>query len=276
MHSLFSYWQMDTGMIIFVIVLVFFYLLLTEFRFYKKTIYFIAALIMFIIAVASPLHFLGMNYLFSAHMVAHIILLLIAAPLMVAAIPANNRFKKRMKSFSKKTSAKPIVCWLIGVGIMWFWHIPYIFKQMMVIHDMAHVQSIQYMAIVNAGSLLLSGMLFSWPIINPYPQYRIAPMHGVFYLSIACVFCSLLGLLITFAPAGTYSYNMPMDPYGFSSIIKSQWRISAAIDRQMAGLIMWVPCCFLYLIAIMFLFKQWFNEKGIPTDISTNQNLANS
>ena len=277
MKNLFSYWQIDTGMMLFIIAVIFLYLILTKFKLPGKAVYFFTGLIIFIIAVASPLHFLGMNYLFSAHMIAHILLLLIAGPLMVVAIPAENNFKKNLLFFSKKIYATAVVCWLIGVSIMWFWHIPYIFNQMFAMHDMMHTNhSINFISIIHAGSLLLSGMLFSWPVINPYQQYRIAPMHGVLYLSIACVFCSLLGLLITFSPLGTYHYNMEMDAYGFSSIIKNQWGISASTDQQMAGLIMWVPCCFIYLIAIMFLFKKWFSEGEAKSKFSIPNNMIQS
>ena len=142
-------------------------------------------------------------------------------------------------------------------------------------HDMHSNHLTSAIAIVHAGSLLLSGMIFSWPVINPYPQYRIAPIQGVLYLSIACVFCSLLGLLLAFAPVGTYNYNMQnYDSYGFLSVIRGRWNISAATDQQIAGLIMWVPCCFIYLVAIMFLLRKWFYQKEVTTvHFSTSNNL---
>jgi cytochrome c oxidase assembly factor CtaG len=79
-------------------------------------------------------------------------------------------------------------------------------------------------------------------VITPYAEYRLSPPKAVLYLSGACVFCSLLGLLITFAPAGTY-------------------RQVTAADQQTGGLIMWVPCCFVYLSASMYLLIRWFSLK---------------
>ena len=116
MKNVFSYWHVDMGMMIFIIALTFLYLFMINFIFHKKSLYFFTGLLFFVIAVASPLHFLGMHYLFSAHMVAHITLLLIAAPLMVAGIPPENRFKKGLLFLSKQMHSAPVVCWLAGSG----------------------------------------------------------------------------------------------------------------------------------------------------------------
>jgi len=62
------------------------------------------------------------------------------------------------------------------------------------------------------------------------------------------------------------------DEYGFNNIIKNKWGISSEMDQQIAGLIMWVPCCFIYLTAAMVLLKKWFKEKE---EITPRLNLNN-
>lgn len=162
----------------------------------------------------------------------------------------------------------PFICWFTGVGIMWFWHIPSIFNHAFGMHTMINSTSINVLMFAEIVSLLIGGMIFCWPIINPYKQYRIPPITGVLYLSTACVFCSLLGLLITFAPAGTYfHYENLTDSYGYLSTIRNEWKISAAVDQQMAGLIMWVPCCLIYLTASMILLIKWFDVKQSENSI---------
>ncbi|MGH2563733.1 MAG: cytochrome c oxidase assembly protein, partial [Ginsengibacter sp.] len=227
--------------------------------------YFLAALILIIICVASPLHYLGENFLFSMHMLLHVLLLLIAAPLLVAAIPAENKFKKFFLFISKKIYKAPLIGWLTGVVIMWVWHLPFIFNKMVSMHGMQS-SSLSMVVFMNMHlvSLLVAGSLFCWPVINPYKEYRIGALASVLYLSSACVFCSLLGLLITFAPAGTYTgYIISNDVNGFSSIIRNQLKISLAADQQMGGLIMWVPCCFIYLSASMIILIKWFQKKDV-------------
>ncbi len=266
MRSLFSYWSFDYFTIAFIVLLCFAYLYAINFQLKKKSAYFFSGIIILLIAVTSPLHFIGENYLFSAHMISHVLVLLIAAPLIVAGIPQENRFKNFLTVFSERLCRLPVAAWIIGVSIMWVWHVPYIFNQLFMMHDMSAgaAHSMGALMYIHMLSLLIAGFIFSWPVINPYRQQRIGSLTAVLYLSTACVFCSLLGLLITFAPVGTYSHYLnAMDMYGYSSLIKNEWGISVATDQQMAGLIMWVPCCFIYLSASMYLLIKWFDSKEL-------------
>ena len=255
MRSIFSYWHFDPIVILFLSALSIFYFYAIHFRLKAKSLYFLAGILLIIVCVASPLHFLGEHYLFSAHMVSHVLLLLIAAPLLVAGIPKENRFKKNLLSLSTNKIKIFAFCWFTGVGIMWFWHIPYIFNQA--------GMGLMYWQWL---SLLIGGIVFCWPVINPYREYRIPSLSAVLYLSTACVFCTILGLMITFAPIGIYSHYINItDSYGYLNLIRDQWKISAGMDQQAAGLIMWVPCCFIYLAASMIILIKWFDSKEIYT-----------
>ncbi len=268
MHSIFSYWQFDIITISFIVLLCLLYLYSINFKLINRSIYFFSGIIILLVAVASPLHFIGENYLFSAHMISHVLVLLIAAPLIVAGIPQENRFKNFFIKFSEILCRMPFTAWITGVSIMWVWHVPYIFNQLFMMHGMSAgaAHSMNALMYVHMLSLLIAGFIFSWPVINPYRQQSIGSLTAVLYLSTACVFCSLLGLLITFAPVGTYSHYLnAMDMYGYSSLIRNEWGISAATDQQMAGLIMWVPCCFIYLSASMYLLIKWFDHKDAPS-----------
>ncbi len=266
MRSIFSYWHFGFSNIDFIVGLGLIYVYAINFKIKKQSVYFFTGIFLLFLCIASPLHFLGENYLFSAHMLSHVLIILIAAPLIVAGIPAENKFKKTLALFSKKRIV--IICWFTGVGIMWLWHIPYIFNHLFSMNGMTNSSSMNALMFLQMFSLLIAGMIFCWPVMNPYKEYRIAPLSAVLYLSTACVFCSLLGLLITFAPIGTYfHYQNLMDSYGYLPVIRNEWKISAAIDQQMAGLIMWVPCCLIYLTASMILLIKWFEEKQSEKNI---------
>jgi cytochrome c oxidase assembly factor CtaG len=153
----------------------------------------------------------------------------------------------------------PIAGWLTGIGIMWFWHIPKVFNSAM---SSMHHNGPSITSIIETLSLIIGGMLFSSPVIHPNKQYRVDAPSGVVYLFTACIGCSLLGLLITFAPLGTYHHFLSMeDVYGFNRMILQDWKISQAVDQQAAGLIMWVPCCLIYVTGAMYLLVHWFNQK---------------
>lgn len=271
MPSIFSYWNLNLTDVIVLSLLCFLYLVTINFRLSKRSVYFVSAILLIIFCIASPLHYLGENCLFSAHMLSHVLLLLIAAPLLVAAIPADNKFSKMFLVFSKKIHKVPLISWLVGVSIMWLWHIPYIFNRVVSMHGMqSDSLSMNIFMAIHLLSLLIAGIFFCLPIINPYKQYRVSAISSVLYLSSACVFCSLLGLLITFAPAGTYtSYITNNGVNGFLSVIRSEWKISAAEDQQIGGLIMWVPCCFIYLSASMIILVKWFQKEDVIAGIET-------
>ncbi len=266
MHSIYFYWSFDYITTAFIVLLCFAYLYTINFKLKKQSAYFFAGIILLIICVASPLHFLGENYLFSAHMLSHTLILLIVAPLLVVGIPKENKFKSSFISLSKKIAKVPFVCWLIGVSVMWFWHIPSIFNNMFMMNMQASSHTMNFLSYIHMLSLLLAGIIFCLPVINPYSAYKLASLKAVLYLTSACVMCSILGLLITFAPLDIYTHYIDInDTYNFLPLIRNNWNISTAVDQQIGGLIMWVPCCFIYLTASMYLLIKWFHEKNEAT-----------
>jgi putative membrane protein len=274
MRSILSYWDFNIANVVFLLLLISFYLYITNFKFKRKSLFFIAATFILILCIASPLHYLGEHYLFSAHMVSHVLILLVAAPLFIASIPKENRVKRSYEFISKKISGAPLVSWFVGVSVMWAWHVPFIFNQMFSMPGMqvASMNSMSGLMFIHMASLFIAGSIFCLPIINPCKEFRIAPLAAVLYLSSACVFCSLLGLFITFAPAATFTGYIPN--YGtnnFLSIIRNDWKINAAEDQQIGGLIMWVPCCFIYLSASMVILIEWFEKKETIVQTGTTK-----
>jgi putative membrane protein len=267
MRSLITYWHLDGLMTIFLIGFCAGYFYLIQFHLDKRSRYFIIGYILIILSVASPLHFLGENYLMSAHMISHILILLIAAPLLVLGFPENLHYKY-LTILSETLIKHPWIPWMSGVCIMWFWHIPAIFN---------HLSEGVYATILKDTqwiSLVLAGIIFSWPVIGPVKGSRLSALNAVLYLSAACIFCSVLGLMITFAPSGVYTrYIHIEDHFGFLKRIRNENGISVMVDQQVSGLIMWVPGCLIYLTASMYLLLKWFKEKnGHPLIINQHNN----
>jgi cytochrome c oxidase assembly factor CtaG len=187
-------------------------------------------------------------------MIIHVLLLLACAPLMVIGWPHKTNthpiFLRKTYHFLLK---HPLFCWITGIGMMWFWHIPSILKGLMI----SHQQDFSFLILAHIGSLLIAGIIFTWPIVNPQRSFRIYPPLGIVYLFTACIACSLLGLLITFAPTGIYSHHMSVVP---STIVQDFSLIDSGSDQQAAGLIMWVPCCFVYLFGVLYLLFKWLKK----------------
>jgi cytochrome c oxidase assembly factor CtaG len=228
-------------------------------RCWTKKIFMVTGLTVLLLCFFSPLHILSSYYLFSAHMTVHVLLLLVVGPLMVLGLPVHNNRFSSLFHFLKQ---HPVTGWLAGIGTMWLWHIPILFNMAMA---SGHHRSFDLLSIMESTSLVLAGILFSAPVIHPRKEYRLDPLSGIVYLFTACIGCSLLGLLITFAPAGTYHHFLAHhDIYGLNKIIV-QSGITQATDQQAAGLIMWVPCCFIYVGGSMYLLLKWLKEKDPVT-----------
>jgi putative membrane protein len=274
MQSIMKQWQVDGFIAIFLILLCFGYFYLSNFRINRKTRYFFISYALILLAVVSPLHFLGENYLMSAHMASHVILILIAGPLFVLAIPDDheNKILNRLSAIMAKA---PWLGWLTGVCAMWFWHIPAVFNHLFYSAGATGIYSsliyTSFLQNVHLISLLVAGMLFAWPVMGPSRSGRLSPLNSVLYLSAACIFCSILGLLITFAPMGIYTpYEHIGDRYGFLHMIRNEGGLSAVVDQQMAGLIMWVPGCLIYLSASIYILMKWFKEKNTQQVFQSN------
>ena len=259
MGSILAYWHFDIGLILLFVLFSLIYGYLSGFKLLKGSGCYFGGLLLMLLIEVSPLHFLGMHYLMSAFMVVHIILLLICGPMLLLGIPrgSDHRFIWQVSRFFNYW---PWMGWLSAIGLMWFWHIPAVFDAVFPAdHSMFRLHWISFF---HSGSLLLAGMFFSWPIVGPVKELQINPLLGIVYLFTACIGCSILGLLLTFAPPALYHHYFLSDEYGFAEMINNQWGISRAKDQQVAGLLMWVPCCFIYLSGSMVLFYRLLHDKG--------------
>jgi putative membrane protein len=204
------------------------------------------------LTLMSPINTLADGYLFSAHMLQHILLLLVVPALLLLSLPSSLSLAVRPRFLGH-----PFAGWVAGVGAMWFWHAPAMCN--------AAASSVPVHAL-QTGSLLVLGSLFWRQILAPRDEERLSPPGAVIYLFSACVTCSVLGIIITFSPVTVCSnYSMsPANHLELLQIIRSGWGISPDRDQQIGGLLMWVPMCLIYLSAIFAQIARWFAESETP------------
>jgi putative membrane protein len=201
------------------------------------------------IALVSPLHPWG-NVLFSAHMMQHEILMLVAAPLFVMGQPLiaflkaiPGRWARHLVQWTKpawfqatwRLATQPFVAWLFHAVVLWTWHIPSLFHAALeseVVHALQHV------------SFLLSALLFWWAVFHGR-QRAMSYGAGVLYMFTTAVHSGVLGALITLATVTWYP------DYAHRT---AAWGLTPLEDQQLGGLIMWVPACTVYIFAGLFLF----------------------
>src|SRR5476651_584923 len=80
-------WHLDIWIFILTVFIIFLYYKIAGFKQKNRALWFWVAIVLFLFIECSPLHFLGMHKYFAAHMITHVILLLICGPLLVISIP---------------------------------------------------------------------------------------------------------------------------------------------------------------------------------------------
>lgn len=223
-------------------------------RFTVSAMAFGAGWLVLALSLISPVHSLG-SALFSAHMAQHELMMVVAAPLLVAARPlapalwslppAGRLWMQRLMRSPSITSiwrfiSRPLVAFLLHATAIWIWHAP-AFYDSAVKSELAHT--------AQHASFLITALLFWWTIIPASPATRNAA--SLFSLFGTALHTGLLGALLTFSDASWYPvYHTTTGPWGFSPLE----------DQQLGGLIMWIPGGATYLIVALLIAARFLRE----------------
>jgi cytochrome c oxidase assembly factor CtaG len=198
------------------------------------------------LALVSPLDTLGDKYLFSAHMVQHLLLTMAGPMLMVIGIPEwflRPIVRNKVLFAAARFLTYPAVAFVLFNGDFFLWHAPALYDATLIngsLHIFEHLTFIAF------------GILFWWPLLSPSKDLPRLSLGGqVLYLFFGGMPSVLLGAGLTFAPP-LYA------PYIAAPRV---WGISAATDQQLGGLIMWVPVNISYIIVMSALFLRWMQKK---------------
>jgi len=187
---------------------------------------FVSGVFVLWIAVGSPLAALD-HRLLLFHMVQHLLLMTVAAPLILVAEPAIiflHGLPLRL------VPANPLFCWLASTASIIGWHVPVVFQLGM--------QSEAWHEIEQA-SFFGAGLLFWLPLIQPWPSYTKWPgWSAPLYLFLATLPCDVLSAFLTFCDRVVYPHY---------SHAHSMFGMSPLGDQESAGALMWVCITFAYL-----------------------------
>ncbi len=218
-------------------------------RLRERAAWFILAVAFFFLALASPIGVLARGYLFSAHMLQHLILMLAVSPLFLLGVPpvADSADPREPAGLGSVAS------WLMGVGAMWLWHAPALCN--------AAARSTPVQAFQTA-SLIAMGIAFWRPILAARRSDRLPVFSAVLYLFAACLACTILGIIVTFSPVEVCSaYGHPVDSLGVVPLVRDGWGLSCKADQEIGGLMMWVPACLVYASAILATLGRYYAEE---------------
>ena len=206
-----------------------------------QLIAFAGALIALLIALVSPLDGLGEDYLFSAHMVQHVLLGDIAPLLALLALsrvilrPATRRLVRVERALGPL--ANPVTGIVLWLMFMYLWHVPALYDaaaQNPLVHLLEHV------------SFFAAGVALWWPLVQPVPMRRpLTGMQPLAYIASAKGGLAALGLYLAWSSTPLYPY------YETTPRI---WGLSPIEDQNVGGVIMMVEQSFTLVLVMVALF----------------------
>jgi putative membrane protein len=198
-------------------------------------------------AVASPLAALD-HELLTVHMLQHLLLMTIAPPLIWLGAPLLPFLHGLPRHFAQavidplcrsalvqrlgRALTEPAFCWLAAAAALVGWHVPTVFA--------LALQS-EVWHLVEQVSFIGTGLLFWWPVVQPWPSASKWPELSVIsYLFLATLPCDILSGFLVFCDRVVYAiYFSSSHPFG----------LSALEDQQCAGALMWTCVTVVYLVA---------------------------
>jgi cytochrome c oxidase assembly factor CtaG len=240
----------------------------------ERLVAFLGGLVAIAVALESPLHALGAQLL-QAHMVQHLLLMMVAPPLlwlgapllpMLQGLPRTTMrvWVGRLFAWSALTGigqwvVYPPVAWVVYVASTWAWHTPPLYERALTSEVWHYAQHTCFFA---------AALAFWWPVVQPWPSRpTVSPWAIVLYLILADLQNTALSAWLVFAERLIYP------SYAAASRL---WGISALDDQAAAGAIMWVPGSVAFLLPLAWIVGQILSPKGPHAVGLDYQHMASS
>jgi putative membrane protein len=209
-------------------------------------------------ALVSPVDAIA-EALFSVHMVQHLLLMVVAAPLIVLGRPSfaflwtlpmgwrrglgQGWVRSRTAQAGWRSLTHPVAVLVLHVGALWAWHVPALYEAALRLRWVHHLEH---------ASFFGTALLFWWVLARAgrrgrWPGYG----AGVLYVFATALQSGALGALLLFAPEPWYPAHGPG---------AAVWGVDLLADQQLAGVLMWVPPGVVYALAAALLLVAWMRE----------------
>jgi len=216
-----------------------------------KPVVFATALVTLFFSLNGWLHDLSDSYLFSAHMVQHLVLALVVAPLLIMAVPGwmlRPALQSRAIAAIARWVTNSLRAYAIFNIVMCAWHLPPLYNLALARHPVHIGQHLMF---------LVASVLMWWPILSPLPELpRLAYPLQMLYLFLMSIPMSIVAVYIAYADSVLYP------AYATAPRV---WGISPMQDQLIGGLIMWIPGGLFFFAVISVIFFRWQQRDGDET-----------
>ncbi len=218
-----------------------------------------ASLAVLAIALASPIERLSAD-LFWVHMIQHVLLIAVAAPLFVLAAPwirlwrclplDARRWLAGGISHGRRTAplralarglGQPVASFVAFAVVLLSWHTPALFDATL---ESSTLHAFEHTLFFFTAILFWKQVLPSLPL-----RTRLVPAQRVVFLIGGMIVCWVLAVVIALAPHPLYSY--------YAHLTSRPGGVSAMADQQLAAGVMWVPGSITFLIVLFVYVHRW-------------------
>lgn len=207
---------------------------------------FAAGLVALFAALNGPIHDLSDSYLFSAHMVQHLLLTMLVTPLLIVGTSGSMLrpllARPLLAGIARRITAGPAAFAIFNVTLI-AWHLPPLYNLAMADHGVHIVQHLCF---------LVTSVLMWWPLLSRVPE--LPPLSRplqMLYICLLMIPMSIVGMIITYADEVLYP------AYESAPRISG---LSPHQDQLVGGLIMWIPGSLIYIAMLTIVFFKWARE----------------
>src|SRR5689334_21640546 len=232
-----------------------------RFRFSELTTFF-AGLTTVVFALCSPLHAYA-GWLLTVHMIQHLLLMMVAPPLILLGAPYLPLLAGLPRDLSKRVGpflsspilrslarfvSHPLFCWTAFISTNVGWHLPAMYElalRSIFWHEVEH------------HSFLSTALLFWWPIIQPYPWVTRTPRWMILpYLVLADFQNTALSAFLVFYERVVYPTY---------AVVPRITDLTPLADQAAAGAIMWVAGSVFFLVPLGLITIELMSTQRVST-----------
>jgi len=208
---------------------------------------FVAGMAVLWVVVGSPLSTLD-HALLTFHMVQHLLLMTVAAPLILWGGSGDTIRNPKPTGLARRVAyGVPAFCWIVGTGVVMVWHVP-------AAHQLGMCSP--WWHAIQQASFLAGGLLFWWPVMgsggSSDPSTRgFVPL----YLFLATLPCDALSAFLAFCGRVVYpSHHSASMPFSLSPLQ----------DQECAGALMWFWVTIAYLVPAIVVTVRMLSPSAAP------------
>jgi putative membrane protein len=215
----------------------------------NKIVSFAGFLGVLFVALTGPIHDLSDYYLFSAHMIQHMLLVFAMPPLLLHGVPdwmARPLLRDARLLALGRALTRPIGAFATFNVVLVAWHLPPLYNLAMEQHPVHIVEHLM---------IMVAAVILWWPLLSPLVELPRTPYPvQMLYLFVVGLPMVMVAIFISMADSLLYPY------YAASPRVWAP--LTPQVDQHVGGLIMWIPGGMIFLLALSVVFFRWQHAGG--------------